>query len=181
MDKYMKIVDGNVVVKEANYIIVHVNGKQVINPSENLIISDGWTKVAKESKEVKYDLEQLRQDLLYKIQSYDKSDKVEGFYIGDKLVWFDREERASLQRRIDIEKKNGINTTTFWYNNTPFMLGVDQASHILDAVELYAIKCCDNTRNHVVNIHKLNSVEELENYNYTIGYPEMLRFTNNED
>ena len=177
----MKIVGDNVVVKEANHIIVHVNGKQVINPSESLIINAGWTKVVKEPKEVKYDLEQLKQDLLYKIQSYDKSDKVEGFYIGDKFVWFDREERASLQRRIDIEKKNGINATTFWYNDMSFALSVDQASHILDTVELYAIKCCDNTRSHIVNIHKLNSVEELENYDYTTGYPEMLRFTNDED
>ena len=54
----------------------------------------------------------------------------------------------------------------------PVELGVN----LLMAIELYASACYDNTQSHLSNIDKIISMEGLEVYDYTTGYPEKLQF-----
>lgn len=42
MKKYRKIIDGKPVTKPRNQIVVVKDGKQIINPNEDTLMSDGW-------------------------------------------------------------------------------------------------------------------------------------------
>ena len=43
---------------------------------------------------------------------------------------------------------------------------------ILKDVEVYAIKCMQRTFEHSMAIKALNTIEEIQNYDFTTGYPE---------
>ena len=42
MERYRKVIDGKVIVKSRNNIIVVIGGKQYINPSRTILLADGW-------------------------------------------------------------------------------------------------------------------------------------------
>ena len=42
MKKYRKIIDGRTVIKPRNKIVVVKDGRQIINPSEATLMTDGW-------------------------------------------------------------------------------------------------------------------------------------------
>lgn len=47
---------------------------------------------------------------------------------------------------------------------------------MLNAIELYASACYDNTQMHIAYIKSMEDIETIKSYDYTIGYPEKLRF-----
>ena len=47
---------------------------------------------------------------------------------------------------------------------------------MLYAIENYASACYDNTQKHIAEIEKLEIKEDIENYDFTVGYPEKLNF-----
>ena len=61
-------------------------------------------------------------------------------------------------------------------NGIPFELKLVDAIQMLNAIELYASACYDNTQKHVAAINALTTAEEVEVYNYRTGYPAKLRF-----
>jgi hypothetical protein len=50
------------------------------------------------------------------------------------------------------------------------------ATKMLNAIELYASTCYDNTQQHIANVKNITTIDELKQYDYTSGYPEKLRF-----
>ena len=47
---------------------------------------------------------------------------------------------------------------------------------MLYALEVYASQCYDNTQRHLATVNGLQSIEEVEGYDYTTGYPTKLEF-----
>lgn len=47
---------------------------------------------------------------------------------------------------------------------------------MLYAIEVYASQCYDNTQYHLANVEKLETLDEIMEYNYMSGYPEKLEF-----
>lgn len=47
---------------------------------------------------------------------------------------------------------------------------------MLNAIELYASACYDNTQMHIAYVKVTEDLETLKNYDYRTGYPEKLRF-----
>jgi hypothetical protein len=110
------------------------------------------------------------------VQLYDKSNNVEEFYINEIPLWLDRDERAILQRRFEIELKNGIHTSTLWKNEQSFSVNISDGMLMLDQLELYAIKCFDNTQSHINKIKHITNLDSAKAYDYTTGYPDKLHF-----
>jgi hypothetical protein len=50
------------------------------------------------------------------------------------------------------------------------------AMQMLMAIELYASQCYDNTQRHLAAVDALESKEEIDAYDYRVGYPEKLEF-----
>ena len=110
------------------------------------------------------------------IEYYDNSNYVNVFYIHDIEIWLDKSTRAGLKLRFDAENAMGQENTILWYKNMQFQLPVKDAIQMLYAVEIYASQCYDNTQRHYAEVDKLETVEEVDNYDYKSGYPEKLNF-----
>ena len=178
MKLYEKIIDGKQHCKPANKIVIVKNGMQTINPTEEMLLEDGWVEhipVQYEPSEEEI-LSREKEYMIEDILRYDSSEEVNGFYIGGQELWLDKATRVGLKLRFDAEIANGQTNTTLWYEGTPFNLELVNAVQILNAIELYASACYDNTQAHIANINAIEDIEALKNYDYRTGYPEKLRF-----
>ena len=178
MKLYEKIIDGKQHCKPANKIIIVKDGMQTFNPTEEMLLEDGWV----EHIPVQYEPteeEILNREKEYKIDEvlrYDSSNEVNGFYINGQELWLDKATRVGLKLRFDAEMASGRINTTIWYEGTPFNLELANALQMLNAIELYASACYDNTQSHIANVNAIEDIETLKNYDYRTGYPEKLRF-----
>lgn len=143
------------------------------NPTEEMILADGWV----EYEEPKVDeLVLAKQKATRAIERYDSSDEVNAFYMQGQPMWLDKSTRAGLMLRFQAEQSVGKVETTLWCGSTMYTLSITDALNMLMALELYASECYDVTQSHIANINKLQTIEELEQYNFRIGYPEKLSF-----
>lgn len=121
-------------------------------------------------------LEMIKEGVIKNILDYDNSNNVNVFLLGETPIWLDKATRAGLKLRFEAELKAKHNETTLWYNGIPYPISLDVAIEMLYLVEIYASACYDNTQQHIYNVNKLTSVDDVLAYNYTSGYPEILRF-----
>lgn len=108
------------------------------------------------------------------VDRYDKSEQVNGFYLAGQHAWLDKATRVGLANSIVIEKSAGKTDTTLYLNGTALTIGIEQAQQMLAALELYALDCYRKTEEHKATINALNTIEEVESYDCTQGYPEQL-------
>ena len=159
-------------IKNQNQIVLHKNGKQIINPSEEQLLEDGWIiYTAPEKTIIDYKRDKIRE-----IQYYDQSSEVNEFYINNIPVWLDKNTRAGLKLRFEAEIAIGKTDTVLWYEGQQFPLSLQQAMQMLYAIEVYASNCYDNTQKHMANVNALETIEDVESYNYHKDYPEKLNF-----
>ena len=183
MKRYIK--DG--IIKTRNQIVIKgqrtikdkdgnekVVGTNTFNPTEEMILADGWVEYVTPVYEPT--IEDHRRDKIREIKRYDSSSEVNGFYIDGQEMWLDKATRVGLKLRFDAEITNGQTNTTLWYEGTPFNLELVTAVQMLNAIELYASVCYDNTQAHIANVKSIEDVETLKKYDYRTGYPEKLRF-----
>ena len=116
-------------------------------------------------------------NVISKINEYDKSSQVNGVTINGMHTWFDKATRVGLRNSTNVLKKLGKETTSLWVNNKEITIKCDQLTDMLDKLEVYALNCFDTTSKHKRNVYQLSTIEEIENYDYTSGYPEKLTFT----
>lgn len=116
-------------------------------------------------------------NVISKINEYDKSSQVNGVTINGIYTWFDKATRVGLRNSTNVLKKLGNETTSLWVNNKEITIKCDQLIDMLDKLEIYALNCFDITSKHKRNVYQLSTIEEIENYDYTSGYPEKLTFT----
>jgi hypothetical protein len=57
-----------------------------------------------------------------------------------------------------------------------YELPLAMAFQMLYALEVYASACYDNTQRHLAAVNALQTIDELESYDYRAGYPEKLEF-----
>ena len=174
MKRYIKIIDGKTIIKRADEIVVIGNGKQTFNPSEDMILADGWTEYV--APVYTPTLEEIKQGKIDEILAYDSSSAVNEFIMGGVPMWLDKATRAGLLLRFEAEGKAMRETTTLWYEGQSYTLPLAQAQQILIALELYASACYDNTQSHIAAVMALESKEAVEAYDYTGGYPEKWSF-----
>lgn len=116
-------------------------------------------------------------NVISKINEYDKSSQVNGVTINGMYTWFDKATRVGLRNSTNVLKKLGNETTSLWVNNKEITIKCDQLIDMLDKLEVYALNCFDITSKHKRNVYQLSTIEQIENYDYTSGYPEKLTFT----
>ena len=172
--EYIRTINGVTEKRSAESIIAVVNGVQIINPTEAQIIAAGWKPY--EKPVFAKTLEDVRSEKIAAIGFYDSSSAVNEFTIGGLPIWLDKATRAGLLLRFEAESKVGREQTTLWNNGQSYTLPLADAMQMLIALELYASECYDNTQKHLAEVAKLESIEAVEFYDYTIGYPAKLAF-----
>lgn len=113
---------------------------------------------------------------IYEIDKYDNSINVNEFTINGYSMWLSVEERQQIATQINANEVAGRETMTKWYNGISFTFSLNDWKQMLVALEIYAGDAKNTTEEHKVNVKTLQTVEEVDNYNYKIGYPEKLHF-----
>ena len=119
-------------------------------------------------------LDLMRDMKLKELNSYDSSFSVNSFILGGEKTWLDKDTRVGLMNSTSIQKEAGLKETTLWLGTTPLTLECDLVIQLLGAIEIYALACFNKTAEHRKNIESLETVEELAEYDYTVGYPEKI-------
>ena len=122
-------------------------------------------------------LEQARVDKIAEIAAYDTSSSVNGFMLNGLLVWLDKETRVGLMNSTTIAKSVGQKTTTLWLGGMKLVVDCDKAIQLLSALEMYALDCFNVTASHKQAVSELTTIEEVEAYDYKVGYPKMLEMS----
>lgn len=185
MNKYQKQIGKKIIVKNLNEIVIRKDGKVIYAPTEEMVLLDGWVEyvppVTPEPTEEEL-LEKARTRIIRRIEEYDSSDKVNVCHIrkdGARIdYWANKTDRDTLkgvvrdyislgkeEYRLDL-RELGIYITI----SCELLLGM------LAQLEVYAAECYNKTSDHIYAINQLTTVEEIENYDYTTGYPEKLTF-----
>lgn len=129
-------------------------------------------------KKKKYEgkiIEEAKEMLLAEIDAYDTSSAVNGFMLNGATVWLDKSTRVGLMNSTTITKAMGQPTTTLWLGESKMEVPCDTAIQLLSALEMYALECFNVTAAHKKAVSELNSIEEVEKYDITAGYPAQLR------
>lgn len=125
----------------------------------------------------KIKLQQVKQDKLQEIDTYDLSSAVNGFMLNGLLVWLDKATRVGLMNSTTIAKAAGQEATTLWLGGLKLVVDCDKAIQLLSALEMYALECFNVTASHKAAVNELTTVEEVETYDYKAGYPKMLEMS----
>ena len=174
---FIKVIDGVTVKENRNFIVLEKDGLQIINPTDEMLFEDGWVEYIKpEISEIER-LYIAKDNKVQEILDYDKSSNVNIFTVESIPVWLDKETRAGLMLRLQAEEIMGKETTTLWYEGLSFTLTLVQAKQLLYAIENYASMCYDRTQEHLITVKGLGTIKEVEEYDFTTGYPEALNFS----
>ena len=126
--------------------------------------------------ENEYSLEDMRKIKVSEIQSFDKSEEVNSFELRAKSMWLDKFTRVGLFNSINTEKEAGRTETVLWYDAVKYIIPIPDALAMLNALEMYALECYNVTQSHIAAVKALDTIEEIESYDYTVGYPQKLSF-----
>ena len=122
-------------------------------------------------------LVEAKEKKIREIDAYNDSDSVNGFYINGAKVWVDAETRVKGVNGAKAKQTLGATTMSQWLGGQEFTLSPGMAVMLYAQIESYALDCQNVTEAHKSAVLALNTVEEVEAYDITQGYPEMLSFT----
>ena len=168
------IKDGN--IKERKFIVITKDGGTTFNPTDEMLFEDGWELYVIPEPTKEELLARAKRDKKREIEHYDSSSEVNEFYVHDVPMWLDKTTRTGLMLRFNSELAMKHQDTTLWYGNISIPLQLNTAVQMLYALEVYASACYDNTQAHYAAVDALETIEEVESYDYRVGYPEKLRF-----
>lgn len=128
-------------------------------------------------------IEEAKEILLAEIDAYDKSSAVNGFYLNGMLIPWSKDDpsspnvdkRMGLRQNIADKVALGEENISIWMKGMSFTMPCAQAEMLMRSIENYAYECFNVTAAHKVAVSELTSIEEVEKYDITAGYPAQLR------
>lgn len=165
--------------------VLKVDGRQIINPSEEQLLAAGYVEYVPPTPEVPTEEELLveaKRHKLSELHEYDNSSEVNDCIIvyqeQELHYWANKTERNDLKNavrdcvamgrteyRLDLRDK-GISIT----------LLCELLLQMMAALEVYAIDCYNKTTDHEFAIKSLTTKDEIEAYDFKVGYPSIPRF-----
>lgn len=91
-------------------------------------------------------------------------------------MWLTLEERQAVKIALDAYEHNGETEMTKIWDGVEYTFPLATYRDMLARIEQYASECQNATERHLVAVEKLETVEEVCDYDYTAGYPEMIDF-----
>ena len=132
------------------------------------LVSEEWRERCKAT------LEKAKKEKLEAILAYDTSSDVNGFMLNGNKVWLDKGTRLGLMNSIQITRDMGQDTTTLWFDGYKLEVRCDMAIMLLSSLEMYALECFNVTAAHKKAVSEFTTIEEVEAYDYKVGYPKQL-------
>lgn len=122
------------------------------------------------------ELARTKQKKVAEINAYDKGGHVNVFYLNDVPMWLTVEEREQIATQISANEAVGRNTMTRWFGGHDFTFPLATWKQMLVALEVYAGDALNVTESHKATVMAMESVEDVEAFDITQGYPEKLAF-----
>lgn len=122
-------------------------------------------------------LNAAKQRKLDEIADYNTSDNVDAFLLNGEKHWLTRDERAMAKLSTEARQRLGHYTTEQCLGGKFYTIPCDTLLTMLARLEDYALSCFNFAIRQQAEVNALASLEEVENYDVTKGYPEMLTFT----
>ena len=164
---------------------IELNGCVVCNPTEDMLRQAGYEEYVEPPLTEKEKLEQAKADKLAEIAAYDTSDKVNGFILNGMLIPWSKndpnspnvEKRMGLRQNIADKVALGEENIAIWLKGMSFTMPCAQAEVLMRSIENYAYECFNVTASHKQAVSDLTTIEEVEAYDYKVGYPKMLEMS----
>lgn len=145
-------------------------------PSENQLTEWGFVEYIEPTPTAEELLAQAKANKVAELEAYDYSDAVNGFLVNNTTAWIDAETRSQYKTSIEAAELLGEESITFAINDAAMTLPIANAKLMLAQIQRYADACYLVTMTHKAAINALESVEDVEGYDFTTGYPSKLIF-----
>lgn len=173
--KYYKIIDNKEVFFAGN--VLYTDDATIVNPTEEQMLANGWQVYVEPEPSEEELLLMAKSSKLADIEAYDQSDAVNVFYLAGQPMWLDAPTRQTLRVSIEAYRATGAETVTKWFSGREFAFQTEAWLSMLNALEVYAAEALNVTESHKAAVQAMKSVEDVEAYDITQGYPEKLNLT----
>lgn len=163
--KDKEVYDGGVLV---------IADRQVVNPTHEQLIAAGWTQEEAPVPTAEEMLGEAKRTRLYELERYDTSAAVNSLTFNGVETWLDMQTRANYRNSIESAEILGETSVTVGLAGQAVVLSIMEAKVILAKIQRYADACYMVTQGHRKAIEALGTVEDVDGYDYTQGYPEKL-------
>lgn len=185
---------GNIYTAEEGKIIVRKSDNFIMGKDIDLGIDDSINNYQEidepeeESDSNDSEIEQqddvvviAKSNKLARLLAYDRSSNVNNFTLNRQPMWLTVSERQQLATQIEANETIGRTEMARWFNGIEFTFPIAVWKQMLTALEVYAGDAFNVTERHKAAINALTTKEEVNNYDYTVGYPTKLAFGESEN
>jgi hypothetical protein len=110
------------------------------------------------------------------ITEHDNSANVNSFTVGGIPMWLNFDQRSRLKATLDAIEGEGGTEMTKSFGGIDYTFTCVQWRSMINAVEVYAGQCQTVTQEHRNAVDVLTTVEKVQQYDFTTGYPPKLSF-----
>lgn len=122
-------------------------------------------------------LEEAKAEMIQRIDEYDRSSNINGFTVNHEIEgWFTADERSNYRSSIESSELLGIEALSFYVGEYLMEVTTQDAKHMLARIQLYADQCYMVTKQHKLAVEALDTIEAVDAFDYTSGYPQKLNF-----
>lgn len=162
-------------ITNTGYKLEKADGSIVLNAPKEMWEAEGWSEFvekeyADEQPEPGKSVVDLKEEIIEECKNFYNNVVLEVSF-QKSLTWIPLEKRISY-----IYILNQLKSKEETVNFEGIQLSIEKAISYLEQMNEYAFKCNNVYSNHLKMIAAFKSVEELEMYDYTVGYPDMLKF-----
>ncbi len=134
------------------------------------------TEEPKEAEQPKpLSLDMAKERKIAEIAAYSDSDAVNSLTFNGLKTWLRPNVRANYLVSLDAAELLGETEITFVVEGVQASLPIKQVRLLLAKIQRYADACYIVTEGHKRAVRALQTVEEVEKYDYKQGYPEKLK------
>ena len=122
------------------------------------------------------ELSAAKANKVHEIDEYYNSSKVNNFKLNGMDMWLDPTLRGNIQRQIWAANITKEETLVISISGAPIELPVQTAETMLANLEQDAAACYNVRDKKIADLYLLESVDTVNQFNATDGYPEILQF-----
>lgn len=126
------------------------------------------------SAKIPTDIDMAKAAKIAEIAAYSDSDAVNSLTFNGLKTWLTPNVRANYLVSLDAAELLGETDITFVVEGVQASLPIKQVRLLLAKIQRYADACFIVTERHKIAVRALQTVDEVEKYDYTTGYPEKL-------
>lgn len=157
----------------------------IANPNDsNYDFTTGYPEMPSfEMEEVIFEMalnyQQQLDAVIYKklLESEEAFNASKHFLLEENSLWIDSERRAALKESTTLLLSSGVETTTLWEGTEKYEISCSNLLKIINDLELYSQECFNVYQEHNKNIKELQNKEDINQYDCTTGYPEILKYS----